>query len=294
MKKVIILLIPVVLMWSCQDKEKMSQMQSELAETNAELKERDSLMTTYIDFVTEIEKNLNEIREREALIELTNDNMALSEEDSRAKLIKDIKTINALMEENKQKIAVLNSRLNNADGKLKKFRSLIAQLEKNLEAKETELVALNDQLAEMTQNNEKLQQQVDSISSESTEQREMIAKQSEKMDSLDVELHTAYFVTGSVKELENKQLIVKEGGVLGLGSVQKLASSLDKDQMIPIDIRQTHSIDLDSKKVELVSNHPEESYEIIMNDENKEMDKLMIVDPDLFWSTSKYLVVVKK
>lgn len=294
MKKIAILIIPVIFMFSCQNKEKMNKMQDELTETNAALKERDSLVTQYLAFVTEIEKNLNEIRDREAMIELNNENMQPTNAEARDQMIKDIKTINALMDDNKQKIADLNAKLQKSSSQTNHFRQLVNQLNKNIEAKETELSNLNEQLIALNENNEVLKTQVDSLATTSTTQSETIAEQSERIEDMDNEMHTAYIATGTLEELENKELVKKEGGVLGLGAVEKLSATIDKGKMIPVDIRQTYTVSLDSKKAELISNHPDDSYEIIMNDEENKMDKLVIVDPGKFWSTSKYLVVVKK
>ena len=47
-----------------------------------------------------------------------------------------------------------------------------------------------------------------------------------------------------------------------------------------------------SKKAEILTAHPSSSYEL-QRDANKQY-VLRITDPDLFWSTSKYLVVMVK
>jgi hypothetical protein len=49
-------------------------------------------------------------------------------------------------------------------------------------------------------------------------------------------------------------------------------------------------IDIISKKVKVVTNHPSESYKI--EGENGSVEKLVILDSDAFWSASKYLVMV--
>jgi hypothetical protein len=59
-----------------------------------------------------------------------------------------------------------------------------------------------------------------------------------------------------------------------------------------IDYTSSKLIDIVSKKIEIVSTHPANSYKLI-----KQGDKIMaldITDPDKFWSASKYLVVVTR
>ena len=59
-----------------------------------------------------------------------------------------------------------------------------------------------------------------------------------------------------------------------------------------IDIRVTKEIKLYSKSVKLLTTHPSGSYQLV-TDENKQY-VLQITTPQLFWSTSKYLVVLVK
>ncbi|MEZ4825231.1 MAG: hypothetical protein R3C61_02895 [Bacteroidia bacterium] len=57
-----------------------------------------------------------------------------------------------------------------------------------------------------------------------------------------------------------------------------------------IDITKVSSIPFDSKKAELLTSHPSDSY--VFNQENKKITSLEITNPEKFWKASKYLVVV--
>ena len=71
-----------------------------------------------------------------------------------------------------------------------------------------------------------------------------------------------------------------------------LRSNFNKDYFTKIDIRIDKEIKLYSKSAKIKTAHPESSY-TLYRDANKQY-VLRINDPQAFWSTSKYLVVLVK
>ena len=59
-----------------------------------------------------------------------------------------------------------------------------------------------------------------------------------------------------------------------------------KDDMTKLQV-----IPLNSKFEKVVTNHPTNSYQVTNNSKS---DSLIIKDPEAFWSSSKYLIVVVK
>jgi chromosome segregation ATPase len=277
-----------------KDKEKVSQLEIQLDETVTMLEERDSAMNEYLGFITEIEKNLNEIRERESLISLESDELQGGNQEQRDQLIKDLQTINTLMLENKERISTLSNSLKNSKYQINKLKELVSELQKNIDIKAEEVEKLNQQLAFLTDENQILKVQVDSLFAENETKSQTIEEQSEKIKELDDKFHTAYYASGSLEDLRAKSIIEKEGGFLGIGSVKQLNEDLNFSELDSIDIRNTYSIPVHSKKVELVTEHPSDSYEMIINEENKEVDKIVIIDPDKFWASTRCLVMITK
>jgi hypothetical protein len=62
-----------------------------------------------------------------------------------------------------------------------------------------------------------------------------------------------------------------------------------KDDFIEIDIRNVAEIPVGAKKARLLSAHPEGSYEIVKAEDG--MAVVKILDPQTFWSVTRYLVV---
>ena len=73
-------------------------------------------------------------------------------------------------------------------------------------------------------------------------------------------------------------------------SPDTLRDDFKKDDFVKIDLTMLTEIPLNSaRKATLVTPHPTDSYKFVMG---ASYDKLVILDPEKFWSGSKYLVVV--
>ena len=85
-------------------------------------------------------------------------------------------------------------------------------------------------------------------------------------------------------------MLTKEGGVVGIGSVNKLnTQGLNLEYFKQVDITQVLEVPIGAKKAKLITSHPAGSYK--MDVVEGKTEKLTITDPNTFWSVSKYLVV---
>ena len=129
---------------------------------------------------------------------------------------------------------------------------------------------------ELDENVANLNTNVENLTTESKQKTEVINAQ-------DKALHTAWFVYGTKKELKDQNILTN-------GEV--LQQNFNKEYFTKIDIRVDKEIKFYSKTANILTAHPASSYEL-QRDANKQY-VLRITDPDLFWSTSKYLVVLVK
>ena len=294
MKKAFIVAFVLPLVFACGRKEKLENqtLHSQVAQLNSQLAQRDSTLNSYLGLISEVDNNLSIIRERENLINLSKDK-ALTESD-KEQMVKDIQTINALMKENKQKLADLNRQLEHSNVKMHQFSKMVADLNEKVKDKDAQLGTLNDQVTMLTAENTNLTNRVDSLNTQTTAQASTIEDQKQKIENQGDVMNTAYVASGTAKDLMAKNVIKKEGGLLGIGAVETLNRSVSKDLLRPIDIRNTYSIPIESKKVELVTNHPKDSYQLVQDSTKHQVDKLVILDPNKFWQSSKYLVMITK
>ena len=93
-------------------------------------------------------------------------------------------------------------------------------------------------------------------------------------------LNEAYVFIGTKKELKGADLLKR--GKLNM-------SDVDMSQFTKIDIRQTKQFTIPSKKPEILTQAPANSYTLEKID--KKTSVLTITDPAAFWSVSKILVI---
>jgi len=280
---------------SCTDKEKIAQMQGSIDSLRTELSTRDTELTEYFALVSDIESNINEIKQREKMISIDNEsNESEKTEGSKKQIVEDLKAINTLMAENKANIEELNKKLQGSYYQTGKFKKMVTELEERVSTQASEIETLNTKVNDLVAKNETLTTTVDSLFVQDANKAEVIAQNEANIQEMDEQLHTAYYTTGTSDELIEKHIISKEGGFIGIGKVDQVNPQINKNDLTMVDIRNLDAIPVNSKKVEIVTNHPQDSYEIVVNEEEKQVDKLLIIDPDKFWGNSKYLVMVKK
>ncbi len=290
MKRIALIIPLAVVLFSCSQaelEEKVATLQQENQELQQLAQTKDHSLAEFVESFTEIEQNLAEIRERELNIDLNNGDVRASE-DVRERVTEDIKVINQLMLENKQTVEALNQKINQVSGKNSKLRKALESAKEELvaqiEERDTQIAELKGELETMNFTVQELNSKVDTLQLANVHQEETIEQQTGQ-------LHTAYYATGSTKELLAENVLAKDGGFLGLGKSQMLKDDFSAEKFNKIDITATTTIPIKGTSAELVTNHPTDSY-VIEGDGEKSVDRLVIIDPDRFWNSSKYLVVV--
>jgi uncharacterized coiled-coil protein SlyX len=263
----------------------IDKLQREKADMVENAKYKDSTIVSFINEVNEIESNLAMIETKQKQSNLAMSSSGAELKGSQADRIKEnIKAINDLMKENKDKIAALNKKLKNSNIRIADFEKMVASLNNQMADKDKQMAELNDKVNSLNTTVEKLNTDVTTLTVDNTEKARLIDDQTTK-------LHTAYYTTGTAKELVTKKVLVKEGGFLGLGKSEKMKDNFDNAAFSQIDITKTSTIPIEAKDAKLVTTHPSDSY-TIQHTGKDQISSLVITDPDRFWQTSKYLVVV--
>ncbi len=286
-----IILLAGSLFFGCDNKEKEEAYQSRISQLKAreqelqrQVQEKEAAFGSFMASITDIEKKLREIRAREMNIEMTQQEEALSPEDLRTRISEDLDMIEKLIAENKQSMKNMDNRIrrfHQENGELTTSMTTMSEdLNAQIEEREQSLTMLKDQLNDMQATVKALHVDVDSLSRLNDEKTTM--------------LNTAYYVVGNYKELKDEQILDKEGGFLGfLGSVKMLRNDFNRNKFTRIDLREKLSFPTAAKKIELVSIHPSDSYKIEKEASGDNMN-LVVSDPEKFWESSKYLVMMTK
>lgn len=295
MKNYTLLLATVVplILGGC-NREKVETLTSENTTLQAENKELESTLNDYLETFNAIEANLAEIREREDQINLATGDVE-NPGAARKSIVADMEAINNLMAENRTKIEELTGKIDNSSVRIREFNRLVANLQNRVEEKNQEVVEMQQSLEKLSSTNQELQSNLaylrDTLSTERSLNEELISSQKTTIESQVERINTGYVATGSFKELKDGQVVTREGGILGIGAVEKMRDDFDPSAFSKIDISSTTEIPLEGKKVEIITVHPTGSYTVEHN-ENDELERLVITNPDEFWKSSKYLVAV--
>ena len=283
MKSYLLILIPLTMLVGCENyKQEAEVLQKEKSDLEYAAAHKDSAISSFLVTFNEIEANLREIDERKEYLE--NNSSPTEMKTSQSDRIKEnIAAINELVKSNKEKIAQLTKQLKNSKSKIVGFEKMLASLNEQMGVKDEQLASLNVELTAMHSKVEVLNTDIMTLTEDNMQKQGKIEEQT-------LAIHKAYIVKGTSKELQQKQVIVKEGGFLGIGKEERLKEVVNRDAFESIDVTQTSVIPINAKNVELLTYHAADSYSI--EHKGKEVSDLVITDPDKFWAGSKYLVVM--
>ena len=275
--------IVLLLTGACQQKPdnrdaRIDALRDSLAQViNQKENEINDIMATFND----IQEGFREINEAQGRVNLERNNPEKSSKDD---ILENISFIRQTMALNKERIARLQEQLKTSSVNVSRLKDMVEQLNRQLEEKSQQIAQLEQDLqakdltiAEQGKAIENLNQNVSSLTSQNEQKAATVARQ-------DKEIHTAWYVFGTKKELR-EQSILQNGDVLK-------GSGFNKDYFTKIDIRVVKTIKLYSKSAKLMTSHPEGSY-VLERDAQKQYT-LRITNPEQFWSVSKYLVILVK
>jgi hypothetical protein len=169
--------------------------------------------------------------------------------------------------------------LKNSDIQLSGLQKTIERINAELNQKTLMIASLQEELANKNIQIQGLHEELENLAMTSSFQVQTISEQ-------DKELHSAYYCYGTKRELREQHILTGSG----LFSKSKvLQEPFNRDYFIQIDLRDVTEIQLFTGKAKVHSNHPVNSY-ILSRDPNRNLT-IVIVEPDLFWSLSRYLVI---
>jgi predicted nuclease with TOPRIM domain len=283
MKKLVLAVSLVVALAGCHDyKADIQKLQNEKDALQQASTYKDSTINSYMGSMNEIETNLATIEELQSRVAQQSKGGELQASQVE-RINENIRSINDLMKENKEKIASLSKKLKSSGNKVAGLEKMLANLQAQVEEKDKQLAELNTKNTELNTTVESLNTNVSTLTTENATRQATI-------DDQTLKLHTAYYTTGTAKELETKKVITKEGGFLGIGKSKKMTPDVNNTAFTNIDITKTSTIPLKAKDAVVLTSHPSDSYTI--EHQGKEVSQLVITNPDKFWEASKYLVVV--
>lgn len=247
---------------------------------NGIIAQKDSEINDLMGTLNEIEEGFQQISEAEHRVSLAKDGEGVNK---KQKLKEDIQFIADRMKQNRELIAKLQKQLANGTLKGAQLQKTIEGLQKQLEEKDAQLQTLREELDKKDIHISELDETIGNLNTNVNNLTADNQQKAETISSQDKQLNTAWYVFGTKKELKGQRIL--EGGKVMNGN-------FNKNYFTKVDIRNTTEIKLYSKSAKLLTAHPASSYSLVRDASQQYV--LRISNPQIFWSTSKYLVILVK
>jgi chromosome segregation ATPase len=257
------------------DNAELENLKAENSILKRELAEKDETVNNYLSYINEVRENLALIKDKQqhlGQLRANNPELNLQEND----IVEDIKAINELRLKNLATINSLKKELGTKSNENSELNKLILSLSEEIAVKDREIY--------------NLQMELETANAAFSQLFESYTEQQEMLDEQTSEINKAYYALGTSKELQENNVITKEGGFVGIGKSKKIKSDFNQKYFTEIDITKISEITINHKKADLITTHPAGSFEIV--NEDGMVKKLVIKDAKKFWSVSKYVVIV--
>ncbi len=290
MKKFTAILLLLVLLAGCTDRQKLSLLEEQKTQLETEYKLlqeesalKDQYISEYTSTINEVFGNLETIRKREGFVlELARDIENQENATMKQRMLAGINSIDVYLKKSKKKLKALKSRNYALGVQVDALQETVEQLTRTVEEKERQINELRAQVEELSVKVARAETQIQ-------DKEEIIAQQTEELQKL----HTAYYIIAPESELKKKGIVIEEGGFLGLRKSKKLAANFSNEDFISTDILTTNAIQIGTEigDVRLISPHSMSSFQLVEQEDGQA--RLEIVNPQEFWKM-KYLVIMTK
>ena len=283
MKKMMMLAVGVLILAGCKHKSTEAKdvaFMMQRDSLNRIIAQKDNEINDMVATLNDIEEGFRAINEAERRVTVAREgNSVISTE----RIRDNMQFIAETMKQNRELINKLRNQLRQSSVKGDQLRRTLDNLTLQMEEKNSQIQQLRASLEAKDVEIGELTEQVQDLTTSVTHLEEETAQKTQTISSQEKQLNTAWFVYGTKSELK-KQHIIENGKVL--------QSNFNRDYFTKIDIRVDNEIRLYSRSAKLLTAHPSSSY-TLTQDANKQYI-LRITNPQLFWATSKYLVVLVK
>ncbi len=278
----IIVALFAVILSSCNEKQQKvdNELERQRDSLNQIIAQKDSEIDDLMATFNDIEQGFREINQAQERVSLARKGEGANDTE---RLRENIEFIQTTMKQNYELINKLRQQLRESSFKGEQLKKAIDNLTAQLEEKDRQLGEMRAELEAKDIHISELDQKIEGLNTNVSQLTEQNALKTETINKQDKELNSAWFVFGTKKELKEQNILVR-------GDV--LRQNFNHDYFTKIDIRVDKEIKLYSRSAKILTVHPQSSY-TLQRDVNKQY-VLRINNPQQFWSTSKYLVVLVK
>jgi DNA repair exonuclease SbcCD ATPase subunit len=268
------------------NKEELEQLRQDKQELNQQIEEKNATIEQLEQVNNRMQKNLQLIIDRRGIDSTVYKSLQGDQLSDR------LQGLSKSLQTQKSEVNALRNQLRGARYQAGQYKDQVEKLEEELKMKEDTLQSIQKDMMdkarridEMMAKAEKQDATIDSLKKKNKNYLETLQEKTRVVN-------TAYVVSGDEKSLEEKGVIQKVGGFLGIfGQTAVVDPEFNEADFTEFHIPQERELTIQAqkRKVEVVTPHPKNSYTL---NGNGETTVLEITDTEQFWRATKHLVVV--
>ncbi len=246
----------------------------------------DSNYNQTITLLNDIENGFAVISQNESQMKVNLKGVEGSKTDKRQLIETQMIAIKETMELNRAKIAELRK----LESKKRKANSMLSQtitrLQTELDEKGVQILSLQ---AELDQKNIKINELNTTVNDQSqniANQQSVMEQQKVTIKGQDADMKKVWYSVATSEKLKETKIISTSGI---FQSRKAMGNEFENNAITQVDMRNISTIPTDSKRIKIISSHPQSSYTLVTGDDKKITIK--ITNTTKFWSVSRYLVV---
>ena len=271
-------LITLLLLTACGGKTDTSALEQTIDSLRQANQQQQNSLQEMTTFVTTMSDGMNAIAQQENMIFNNGGNEGTSLDKEQLK--SHLETLANTLTEQRSKIKALSDSLKARGADLSKMQGLIDNLTRQLEEKDKVIAQLRQDVEQKNFSIADLQKKLNVAMAGSAQYEQRAAKAEKELATIT----SAYVLMGT------KEALLDGGYIDKRKHVQ--TETMPKGDFTKVNIYQFSELDIPTRSPKLLTDHPRKSYSIEKID--KENRKLVITNPQLFWSSSRYLIIQVK
>ena len=271
-------LITLLLLTACGGKTDTSALEQTIDSLRQANQQQQNSLQEMTTFVTTMSDGMNAIAQQENMIFNNGGNEGTSLDKEQLK--SHLETLANTLTEQRSKIKALTDSLKARGADLSKMQGLIDNLTRQLEEKDKVIAQLRQEVEQKNFSIADLQKKLNVAMAGSAQYEQRAAKAEKELATIT----SAYVLMGT------KEALLDGGYIDKRKHVQ--TETMPKGDFTKVNIYQFTELDIPTRSPKLLTDHPRKSYSIEKID--KENRKLVITNPQLFWSSSRYLIIQVK
>lgn len=271
-------LMALLLLTGCGGKTDTSALEQTIDSLRQANQQQQNSLQELTTFVTTMSDGMNAIAQQENMIFNNGGNEGTSLDKEQLK--SHLETLANTLTEQRSKIKALTDSLKARGADLSKMQGLIDNLTRQLEEKDKVIAQLRQDVEQKNFSIADLQKKLNVAMAGSAQYEQRAAKAEKELATIT----SAYVLMGT------KEALLDGGYIDKRKHVQ--TETMPKGDFTKVNIYQFTELDIPTRSPKLLTDHPRKSYSIEKID--KENRKLVITNPQLFWSSSRYLIIQVK